>query len=496
VSIGHVGELRPAARHEHDIHVGERIDSHHLQLTVATGRFLFALLLVVASASATRADERPVTLRQAIAEALDQSPLLRQPDDGRTVAGIREMQAAAQFGFKLTPTFQAGSDPQGLSTRSIGVSITRRMPFGTTFQVAADSLALGQGAGEFRDAGYSIGISQPLLRGWTAVASAPLHQARRQSQSAERTYGEARQRLVVSVADAYFAAVRTRRLVDAADRALQRAIQLKRSSDARTKVGLATELDVLRADVLASQSEAALVFQREAHESAMDELKRLLGRSVDSDISLADTDVADTPVADSVELLVRTAMANRLDVREARDRIADARRQQTVARWQLLPPVNLEARYTRRGLASGGGYAFEHLYNGWRLGVSTTYSFDRSDDLAAVAIADVSVRAAERDAADLERLATDEVRRAYRTWTRTSTTIEIQSKAVALAERQLRLAEIRYERGVADNFDVIDAENALFQAQSALIAAQADRALASLSLRRVAGMLDPGHFER
>jgi outer membrane protein TolC len=436
------------------------------------------VLLVVASSSTARADVRPLTLRQAIAEALAHSPLLRVPDDRRTVAGIRERQAAAQFGFRLTPTFQAGSDPQGLSTRSVGMSLTRRLPFGTQFQLSADSVDLGQRGGQSRDTGFTVGISQPLLRGWTAVASAPLHDARRGSQSAARSYDDARQDLVLSVADAYFAVVRTQRLVDTAGRALERAIQLKRSSDGRAKVGLATELDVLRADVLASQSEAALVFQREALAGTMDDLKRLLGRPADAEMHLADTDVAEIAVAGSLELFVRTALATRLDVREARDRIAD----------------DLDATYTRRGLAAIGAHSFEQLYSGLRVGLSTTYSFDRSDDLAAVAIADVAVRAAERESMDKERLVTDEVRRAYRAWSRSATTIEIQSKAVALAERQLRLAELRYARGIADNFDVIDAENALFQAQAALIAAQADRALASLSLRRVAGMIDPDHF--
>jgi outer membrane protein TolC len=61
---------------------------------------------------------------------------------------------------------------------------------------------------------------------------------------------------------------------------------------------------------------------------------------------------------------------------------------------------------------------------------------------------------------------------------------------VTLAERQLRLAELRYESGVAGNFDVVDAANSLFQANSGLIAAQADRAVLGLMLRRVSGMLD------
>jgi outer membrane protein TolC len=88
----------------------------------------------------------------------------------------------------------------------------------------------------------------------------------------------------------------------------------------------------------------------------------------------------------------------------------------------------------------------------------------------------------------------DEVRRAYRAWTRTLSTTEIQSKAVVLAERQLRLAQIRYERGVAGNFDVIDAENNLIQAQSGLIGAQVERALAGLILQRVVGTLNAQAF--
>jgi outer membrane protein TolC len=64
-----------------------------------------------------------------------------------------------------------------------------------------------------------------------------------------------------------------------------------------------------------------------------------------------------------------------------------------------------------------------------------------------------------------------------------------------MAERQLRLAEIRYERGVAGNFDVTDAENNLYQANTALVAAQAAHALAGLTLRRVVGALDTEHIK-
>lgn len=452
------------------------------------------VLLCVAPAAA---QSTPLTLRQAIADALAASPMLRTPDDGRTLAEIRQRQVAAQFGLKLTPTFQTASDPSGLDTRSMGVAVTKRLPTGTLVQLNANSYQFGERAAALRDVGYTLGFSQPLLRGWTSVTSADVAQARRNTEAASHAYDDARQRLVVSVADAYFAVVRAQQLVDASTRAVERARRLRTASDARSKVGLATELDVLRADLLASQSEAALVAQQELLESAVDALNTLIGRPSGSDVALADADPSDVagPALEPVERFVQSAMASRLEVRESRERIGDARRTKAVARWNLLPPVSLDVSYTKRGLGSSAPSLFNQMFNGWHVGISSSYALDRSDETAVAATAAVSVRAAEREAQDTERRVADEVLRAYRAWTRTLTTLEIQTKAMALAERQLRLAQLRYERGIAGNFDVVDAENNLFQAQSGLIGAQVDRALAGLTLRRVSGTLDPDTFQ-
>ena len=301
----------------------------------------------------------------------------------------------------------------------------------------------------------------------------------------------------MSVAELYYAVVRTQRVVTAAGRALERARQLRTASEARSKVGLATELDVLRAELLTAQSEAALASQQEMLDTAADRLKTLIGRPADSDLTLAEIDVIvpEAP-AGSLEGLIAVALANRLDVREARDRIGDARRNAATAKWESLPPINFEASYTKRGVGAVKPYAFQPLFEGWNIGLSTSYGLDRDAAQATAALAAVSVRAAENEAQDTDRRAAADVRRAHRAWARTETTAAIQSKAVELAERQLRLAQIRYERGVAGNFDIIDAENNLIEAQSGLIGAQVERALAGLTLRRVTGTLNVEAFRR
>ncbi|MBI4265740.1 MAG: TolC family protein [Acidobacteria bacterium] len=468
-----------------------------------------AASLVLAHSALAFAQSAPLTLPQAVAEALAASPVLRQPDDGRTLAVIRERQAAARFGIKLTPAFQAGSDPTGVEQRHVGLGVSKRFPTGADVRFDVNAYRYGRGGSELRDNGYVFSLSQPLLRGFGAAATAELTDARRGIVSADRAYSEARQQLVVSVAETYVAVTRAARLAEAAERSRERAVRLRVSSEARARVGLASELDVLRADLLASQAEAELVSHQEAVETARDSLKLLLGRPSHSDLQVADDRqppldaIAPAPlpglsceaVPESADGLVQMALGSRLDVREARDRVADARRAQSVARWNLLPPVTVDATYTQRGLGAASSALFAQLFNGWRVGASTSYALDRSDESAAAAAAGVSVRAAEQAAIDIERRAAEEVRRACRAWIRTASTIEIQSKAVTLAERQLRLAQIRYERGIAGNFDVVDAETNLFQAQSGLIDAQVQRALAGLVLHRATGTLDPARFE-
>jgi outer membrane protein len=459
-------------------------------------RVAFLIALALTAWPATAGAQSPLTLAQAISEALRASPQLQAPEDGRTLAAIRERQAAARFGVKFNPQFQTGTDPIGLSSRSIGVVVSKQLLTGTLIRLQADSVRFGTGSGELRDAGYTVGISQPLLRGWKTVASADLMQARRSLQSADTARLDARQRLIVQVAETYFEVVKSKRLAAVAEQGFERARLLKVTSEARSRVGLATELDVLRADLLASQAEAALVTQRDALENARDGLSTLIGRSADDRIELSDGDAIAFATAsfDSLDAAISAAVARRPDVREARERIGDARRHEKVARWNLLPPVNLDVGYTQRGLGPG-----ESIYgpwlNGWRFGLSSNYAIDRSDETAGAAIAAVSVRAADREARDIERKAADEIRRAYRAQERTAATLTIQMKAVDLATRQVRLAQLRYEAGIAGNFDVIDAESNLMAAEAARVAAEIDRSLAALTLRRATGMLDPENFQ-
>jgi len=61
---------------------------------------------------------------------------------------------------------------------------------------------------------------------------------------------------------------------------------------------------------------------------------------------------------------------------------------------------------------------------------------------------------------------------------------------VQVAEQQRRLATLRYQRGLASNFDVVDAEGSLVLARSALVNLLTSYQVARIELMRVTGGLD------
>jgi len=295
--------------------------------------------------------------------------------------------------------------------------------------------------------------------------------------------------------------VRLQRLAEETDRALRRAETLLEMSEARAKVGLSTQLDVLRAGLLRSQAQASVFRGRDALEGAREELNLLLGRpsgaavQVGGDVSvdLQALEEARAGAAFDDGTVVSSALTERLDLQNVRARLADARRTASVARWNLLPQVSLDVDYTRRGLG-GSPSPYASLFNGWRVGLSTSYAFDRSSVTAAEGLAELQVRAAERAVTEAEERVTVDVQRARRAAARAGDLVNLAKTSVDLAGRQRELATYRFERGLADNLDVVDAENNVFQAQSALIGAEIDRAMAALSVLRASGTLNPERF--
>ncbi len=437
------------------------------------------------------ASPRILTLEEAVKLALVENLNLQSNVDVVQGAMIGENLAESRFNFKVTPSYERGFGEQSVLDQGVGVEISKLLPFGTTITGGLRSDWAGAELGNVNASAASLRVTQPLLKGFGKKATEyDLQNSRRSLQSSERNLELARQRLAVDVVSTYYNIVRQAGLVDVAEKSFQRNKELLRASEARLEVGLASKLDVFRAELQLSQAEEGVIFRKEALELALDSFKFSLGLAPTDVVALEMMEPEFQPVEVDVDAATALALQNRIEMREEQDRIQDAQRSLSVSRQNLLPQVDLNFRYERRGLGNSFGSSFDFVDNALNMFLSTSYPLDRSSENASFAMTQIELGARRRQMRLVEYNIANEVRAAARNVERIGKSIVLSERNTDFAEKQLRLATLRYQRGLASNFDIIDAENNLIQARSNYVSLVSDYHVAQIELKRVTGTLD------
>jgi outer membrane protein TolC len=169
--------------------------------------------------------------------------------------------------------------------------------------------------------------------------------------------------------------------------------------------------------------------------------------------------------------------------------VSDARRSASLARQNLLPQIDLNLGVTRLGFGRSFDDAFGMADRQVEFFLSGSYPLRRTTEKANRAVSEIEVQVRERRVHQLELEVEREVHQAVRELDRIRKSVEVQLQAVDVAEKQRRLAVLRYQRGLASNFDVVDAESNYVVARSSLVGLLTSYAVARLELRRVTGTL-------
>jgi outer membrane protein TolC len=279
--------------------------------------------------------------------------------------------------------------------------------------------------------------------------------------------------------------------VDVARQSLARARRLRDASEAKLDAGLVSQLDVLRSQQLVSQAEMQLFDAQSAVEDARDQLSFLMGRqeptpfSVNAAIPRAGTDPIDVPSATAI------ALANRLDLKSRVAAAEDAEHAIRYTRNQLLPQVDVNFALTRRMTAPN--FADSFGWDGYTFATFFTIAMpvDRTTQQVEFQTAVIDHDRRAREVQTLRRQIADGVRQAVRDRDRLIRNVAAAETSVDISRREVDVAQLRYERGLSNNLDVVTAEEGLLQAESRRIQALADSAVAALRLRAVLGILDP-----
>lgn len=360
----------------------------------------------------------------------------------------------------------------------------RREELVPSFDVGGQTVQIGT----LNNYSAALTVTQPIFAGGAILAQVEL--ARLGSLLADQTVRAATQDVVYTTETNYYNLLLSQHLVDISSEQVRSSKAHLEDVEKKRAGGVASNFDVLRAQVELSNSEANLIKSKNAINLARATLIKTLGVSQDSNFVLSGEFVY-APVKYSMEEAVKTAFTNRPDLYSKEYQIRQQREQLRIARSRYLPNVSA---YFTNTWANPNPRAFGSSVNAWgqiwQAGVLGAWPlFDGFAREGNIIQQKAILKQAQISLVDTEETAVFELTQAILSVENAEEFVTSQRLNVTRAEEGLRLAEVGYQQGVNTQLDVIDAQSALTQARVNYLQAIYQHVVAKLAVERATGLI-------
>jgi outer membrane protein TolC len=284
--------------------------------------------------------------------------------------------------------------------------------------------------------------------------------------AAQYSYKSARDTVVLVAGDAYLQALAASARADSALAQQQTADALYRQAGDLRQSGLIAGIGVLRAEVQLSTERQRATAARNEFEKAKLRLARIVGLPIGQAFTLSDR-LPDVPVPDmTLENALDHAYKTRPDYQAALERVLAAEAARRAIIGEGLPSVRVNADYGAIGLTPGdarGTFAVTGAVN--------VPIFQGGRTRGRLLEAEADLRARKSEAEDLKASIYYDVRSALLDLQATDEQLQVATRGRELAAQQLVQARDRFSAGVADNIEVVQAQEAVTVSAEQYIAA-------------------------
>lgn len=293
-----------------------------------------------------------------------------------------------------------------------------------------------------------------------------------------------REVITATVAQTYFTQLRNLRRIEVLDANIARARSLVALARNQLNAGVATQIDVTRAEAQLAIDEQARLQQDTVVQASELQLKQLLGLDLARSLQLADTRLRREAPAEDLAAYEGKAFAQRSDYLAARKLLDQNELEVRAARYARLPALAAIGSY---------GYATRDAFDGsesrvWSGSLAVSLPvFDSARTTALTNIALSRRRAQELRVQNLQAQVAAEVRLARQDAASRLAQTAVAEKGYSLAEQELQLAERRFQQGVADNRELVEAQTRLAAASDNRVEAVYNYQLSRIELYRVLG---------
>ena len=305
--------------------------------------------------------------------------------------------------------------------------------------------------------------------------------------AADYTYKNARELVVLVVGNAYLQAIASAARVETAEAQVKTAQTLYDRAVDQQKAGVSPAIDTLRSHVELQSRQQQLISVRNDFAKQKLVLSRIIGLPLGQEFVLTDKAPYDALVPPSLEESLKRAYTSRADYQAAiaQERAAELSRRAATA--EHYPSFDLEGDYGDIGVNPSMSNGTFHV-----AGTVTVPVFQGGREHADVLQAEASLRQAKQRLEDLRAQIDNDVRNALLDLNAAADQVEVARSSVDLAEQTLTQAQDRFVAGVADNLEVVQAQESVASAHENYISSLYAHNLAKVELARSLGNAEQG----
>jgi outer membrane protein TolC len=301
-------------------------------------------------------------------------------------------------------------------------------------------------------------------------------------EAAKSTYKDARETVASAVTTAYLAVLAAQARLDFAQADFKTAQALYRLAQDRERTSLSPEVDTLRAQVEQQSREEGVIEVRNALDKQRIVLLRATGFDIHQSIHLTTVLADESVTVPGSEVAFQQALEHRKDYRALQEELRSAEQAKQAAEMESAPKIGALGHYGVLGTAPGNAIPTWNIAVGLRIPI-----FEGGRIHADVADADATLRQQRAQLEDMRTRIAQEVENGLLDLEAAAKKVEVAKAALGYASRALTQSRDRFSAGVTNNIEVIQAQEALANANEQWVDSVYAYNIAPVALARATG---------
>jgi outer membrane protein len=331
-----------------------------------------------------------------------------------------------------------------------------------------------------------LSLQQPIFTGWRVQSSSDI--ADDLSNAAGENFSKEKANIIYQIKTTYWNLYKSQEFQKVINENVE---QIKaHAKDARNfyDQGMLTKNEVLKVEVQLSNIEVLQIDAKNNVQLAMLALNNVIGLPLDTEIKLSDSIAQQSRDYSNVDVLVRTALDLRPEIKEFEYNVKAGKSAVTLARSGWFPQIYLTGNYNYSRPNQRIVPTLDKFKDTWDVTLSASLDiWNWGSTIHQTNQAQAQLAQVQDALGQLKDGIILEVTQSYLNYNQSKEKIGVAQKGVAQAEENYRITQEKFKSGIALNSDLLDAEAALLQARWNNIQALVDHELADAQLKKAIG---------